>query len=123
MDPLFRAVQLPRLNFTGADAPDLRRMDQSGILQNPDMFHEGWQSHIERLGQFGDGCRSTGQLLDDGTAGRIGQRMKYHVQHVLMLIHMTKYIGAARTGNGLGGVSEYQTDRFEKSEGDPHLLK
>lgn len=54
--------------------------EESGGLQDAQVFRNGREGDVERRGQFGDGGLAEGQARKNGAARRIGKRAKGGVE-------------------------------------------
>ena len=94
-NPVPGAVQGPRDELVGADPAGLGRGDDPGRLQDPQVLDDSRERHRERLGQFADRRRTTGQPLDHGAPAGVPERMEDLVKPRI-LRHIPKYLRAGR---------------------------
>ena len=63
--------------------PDLVRVDQSGVGQHVEMFHDRRQRHLERLGERADGkVRLLGKPRHQGPPRRVGKRSEGAIERL-----------------------------------------
>ena len=76
---------------------------QAGLFEHLQVFGYGRQRHVERCGQFADGCMSARQPGENGAPGRIGERRKRPVE--IIFNHIVSLIWARPFGKWVAGCS------------------
>src|SRR6188768_4346999 len=93
LEPRRLFLQSARAELAGPHAPDLLRGDQSGLLQDADVFHHAREGHLEFLCQVGDRDVRMSELLQNAASGGIRKRRKRGIETGLrILYHPVKYV-------------------------------
>jgi len=90
--PLEGALKRTALQLTAHHAARLSPLDESRIMQNPEMLHESRERHAEWLGQLTDRALAAPKLCEHGAPSGIGERAENGVQPVGRIVnHKVKY--------------------------------
>src|ERR1044071_8636201 len=76
LEPCRRFLQSPRAERAGPHAPDLRRGDEPGLLQDADVLLHAREGHVELVGKVGDRRVRTRELLQNAASGGVRERGK-----------------------------------------------
>ena len=69
------------------DAAVLGAADQTRIFEHAQVLHKAGQRHAMRGGQLAHGKRALLQRLQHRAAGRVGQRGKHGIQHLVFILN------------------------------------
>lgn len=62
-------------------------LQESGLLENPDVFRDGWQRHVEGVREIRDAGLAERQAREDGAPRRIRQRGERPVERAGIVNH------------------------------------
>lgn len=79
-DPPLRTLQPPRLEAAGADPTDLLGPDDTAVLEDLDVLHDGRERHREGGSELADRNWSAAQLLNHRSASGVSQRPEGVIQ-------------------------------------------
>jgi len=71
-----------------ARAADFLLRDESGLLEDADVLHDGGKGHAMRAGEVGHGGFAEHERSEDGAAGGVGECAKGGVEGCGILNHM-----------------------------------
>jgi hypothetical protein len=90
--PAFSSRQVLVFEGTCPDSAAFLGADQPGPFQYSHMFHEGWQSHVERFRQFTHRCWSSAKPLNDGSTRWVCKRVKGRIELNTVVSHLANYV-------------------------------
>jgi hypothetical protein len=76
VNPLFERAKAGGLDATCADAAEFFSLDQSHLLKNLQVLHDGGERDAERLGQARNRSGTIDEPVKDGAARGIAERME-----------------------------------------------
>ena len=80
LDPLRRVVEGRWAELALPRAPDLRRCDETDVLEDPDVLFDAVESQPERRGQLAERGRRACEPVEDPATRRVRQREERPVQ-------------------------------------------